>query len=143
MARISNDELNSLHIVCYDGVCGLCNGVVQVLLRQDKHHTLMFMSLQSDLAKTYFAKTTINPDALESIIYVRKGKIFQKSSAVLHIANDLGGAWRLTQCLWVLPTFIRDGVYDLIARYRYRLFGRYDTCIIPSPTVSSRFLDLS
>lgn len=144
------------NLVLFDGVCNLCNGFVQFLLRHDRFQRLTFGSLQSEEAQRllYRASTAAgNPTtdartaftnggspALNSIIYLRHGQIYTRSTAVLWILRDLGGWWRLCGILAVVPRFIQDSFYDWVARNRYRWTGKRAQCMIPDPTLASRFL---
>ncbi|MDE1191155.1 MAG: thiol-disulfide oxidoreductase DCC family protein [Arachidicoccus sp.] len=133
---------NGAHdIILFDGVCNLCNGAVQFILRHDKKAIYQFASLQSDFAKNIFNKSgKIPSDELNSILLIRNNKIYQESSAVLHIAQRLNGGWKLLSLFLIVPKFIRDGIYKYIARNRYKWFGRQDACMMPAPELKARFL---
>lgn len=127
-------------IVFYDGLCALCNRYVRWALRNDKKKRLLFAALDSPPGvrlRRAFPETR----AVDSII-VRDGeRVFVKSEAVLVIAGQLGGVWRLVAVMRVLPRPLRDRLYDGIARRRYRWFGQLDACPLPSASERERFLD--
>lgn len=128
-------------LVFFDGVCNLCNNTVQFLLKIDKHQRLQFGSLQGETAKNNLPAYNISPNKLSSIIFIHKGKVYTESSAVLEIFRVIGGLWTLLYVFKIIPAFLRNGIYRLIARYRYQWFGKKDQCMIPSPSLQSRFLD--
>ncbi len=125
-------------ILYFDGVCNLCNGAVQWIIRRDKREQFLFATLQS--ADGRKAKAAVGA-GLDSIILFNEGHYYVKSDAALRIAQLLGGSWSWLGALKIFPKVFRDAVYDLIARNRYRWFGRKDACIIPTPALRKRFLD--
>jgi predicted DCC family thiol-disulfide oxidoreductase YuxK len=140
------------HLVLYDGVCGLCNRTVRLLLRIDRRRVLAFAPLQGQTAAQLAARhgfpiAAAGEDslALRSIVYVRSfglkhERAHLKSDAVLRILGDVGGAWSLLAVFRVVPRLLRDPLYDWVARHRYRWFGRYDSCPLPPPDQRARFL---
>jgi predicted DCC family thiol-disulfide oxidoreductase YuxK len=128
-------------LVFFDGVCNLCNGTVQFLLKIDKHRHLQFASLQGETAKKVLPVYQISPGKLSSIIFIHNNKIYTESSAVLEIFRVIGGLWTILYVFKIIPAFLRNGLYRLVARYRYQWFGKKDQCMIPSPSLKSRFLD--
>lgn len=126
-------------IVFYDGLCGFCDQSVQFLLRIDRRKRLFFAPLQGSTAKNLL-DPTLTQD-LDSIVFLSQGNVRQRSSAILAILQTVGGAWRLTWPLSIIPRFLRDGVYQILAQNRYRWFGRLDQCRLPSTSQKSRFLD--
>ena len=134
-------------ILLYDGVCGLCNRFVQFILRRDRNAIFRFASLQSSLAARVLARHGANPTDLDTV-YVAVNYdlpdeyILARSDAVGFVLNQLGGPWRSAAfLLQLLPKFLRDLVYNAIARHRYRIFGRSDTCTLPRDQDHTRFLD--
>jgi predicted DCC family thiol-disulfide oxidoreductase YuxK len=129
--------------VLFDGVCNLCSAAVQFVIKRDKQSKFRFASLQStyakDLLANYFSQKR-NTD-LYSIFLVEGDKIYSRSDAALRIARHLRGGWRLLSLLRFIPRFIRDAVYNLISRNRYRLFGKKEVCMIPSPELKDRFVE--
>lgn len=127
-------------IVYYDGVCALCNGFIRWALKHDAKRRLLFAPLESGHGVRLRRAFPQTRDA-DSIV-VRDGeRVAIKSDAILAIAQRLGGVWRLTALLRVLPRWLRDSAYDLIASRRYRWFGRLDACPLPPASERDRFLD--
>jgi predicted DCC family thiol-disulfide oxidoreductase YuxK len=132
--------MHSEVVLLFDGVCNLCNGVVQFLIRQDKKGILKFASLQSHAAAQRLHGHG-DLKKLTSVVLIEKGQVFQKSNAVLKVVQYLPWYWQWAQVFWIVPRFIRDGIYDWIARNRYQWFGKRDTCIMPTPELKERFLN--
>ena len=128
-------------IVFFDGVCNLCNRSVNFLIRHDKKGILQFASLQSAFAKNTLPKSLLNGEALDSIVVYTEGKYYKKSSAVLKLCKTLGGFFYVFQLGYLLPPFVRNEVYTLIANNRYRWFGTTAQCSMPKADVKDRFLD--
>ena len=128
-------------IILFDGVCNLCNGFVQFILTREKTDRLIFTSLQSDkgmaLLKEYHLPLEETPS---SIVFIEEGKAYTQSTAILKIARHLKGIWCLAPYLLIIPKPIRDLVYELIGKNRYRLFGKSTTCWLPTPEFKKRFL---
>lgn len=145
--RPNLDGLNP--VVFYDGVCGLCNRTVQFILKRDGREAFRFAPLQGPLACRVLRAHGIDPSDLDTI-YVAvkcdqssKERLLARSDAAVFVFRELGGVWRAgAAVLGMLPRSVRDWGYRLIARNRYRIFGRYETCPIPSERVRARFLDL-
>lgn len=128
------------HIVLFDGVCQFCNSSVNFIIRQDKKKLFRFAALQSEAGQNLLAQYHLQKENFASFVLLENGKAYQRSSAVLLLSNQLPWYWKWTQVFWIVPKFMRDGVYDLIARNRYKWFGKRDACIVPSPDVRERFL---
>lgn len=129
-------------VVFFDGVCNLCNRTVQFIIRHDKEGVFRFASLQSGSGqKVLEAVTAEHGHIPDSIILSYKGKYYIKSSAALKIAMLLGGVGWLLAPGYIFPRFIRDAVYNFIAKRRYQWFGKRDECMIPTPELKARFLD--
>ncbi|MEO5909699.1 MAG: thiol-disulfide oxidoreductase DCC family protein [Pelobium sp.] len=126
-------------IILFDGVCNLCNSFVQKVIAADLHDYFRFASLQSEVAIALLKNHPEFKD-LKTIIFIDKDKIYTRSTAALKIAKHLKGAWPLLQTGYVLPAFLRDGIYNFIAKNRYRWFGKKDACMIPSPALKQKFL---
>jgi predicted DCC family thiol-disulfide oxidoreductase YuxK len=129
-------------ILFFDGVCNLCNNAVQFIIRHDKEGKIRFASLQSEAGKSakaaVLAKKASVPD---SLIFLENDIFYTESDAALHVAKYLDGGWQTLRYLNIFPRFLRDAVYRLIARYRYKLFGVRDTCMIPTQALRQRFLE--
>lgn len=128
------------HIVLFDGVCNLCNGFVQFLIRRDPQGRFKFASLQSESGRQLLQDYGYSEYPLTSIIYIRGDRSYEMSTAVLQIMNSLGGIWSLAGVLRVIPKGIRDRVYRFIARRRYLWFGKKEACMVPTPQLRQRFL---
>lgn len=126
-------------IIFFDGVCNLCNASVQWIILRDKKKQFRFAPLQGNTAKELLKIS--QDEAPQSVILYHKGKVFNKSSAALRIAILLGFPFNLTGIFFIVPSFIRNIVYDWIARNRYRWFGKKDACMIPTPELKTLFLD--
>lgn len=126
-------------IVLFDGICNLCNRSVQFMIDHDPDAHLHFASLQSEVGQALLAQHHLPTQNFKSLILIEAGKIFTRSTAALKIARYLSGYHWLSLFLWV-PAFLRNGVYDLIARNRYQWFGQSESCRIPTPELKSRFL---
>jgi predicted DCC family thiol-disulfide oxidoreductase YuxK len=146
-------------VVLFDGVCNLCNGSIQFIIKRDPGARFHFASLQSPAGRQLLEKAGLivagsahppapdlnspgpDPPGLNSFVLLENGKVFTRSSAALRVLKQLGGGWKLLYAFRIVPPFIRDGVYDWIARNRYRWFGRQEACWIPTPELKERFLD--
>ena len=126
------------YIILYDGDCGLCNRSVRFILKHERNQHLQFTSLQSSFSKKVFSDFKLKDDFDESILFYRDGKLFSKSKAVLRIIPFLKWYFYPLLIIWLVPNFIRDMFYDLIARNRKR-FSK--VCKLPDPKYSKRFLD--
>ncbi len=126
-------------VIFFDGVCNLCNGSVQFVIRHDKNGLFKFASLQSDFAASFFRENgyTIQSD---SIILYTNGKFYDRSAAVLRIARRLHFPVNAASIFFIVPAFLRDPVYGFIAAHRYKWFGRKDSCMVPDPALRNRFL---
>jgi predicted DCC family thiol-disulfide oxidoreductase YuxK len=147
MTPVMDNTNASTLVLLYDGVCGFCSKTVRFVLDHDKRGIMRFAALQSDYGKAVIARHSIlqNVDSvalLETSSTTGKERIFIRSTAALRIFAYLGGAWKLFLVAYIIPTSVRDFFYDLFARYRYKIFGKYDSCLIPSKEVGDRFLDL-
>ena len=125
------------NLVFFDGVCNLCNSTVQILLNIDKYQRLKFGSLQGETAKNILPAYQISPEKLTSIIFIHNDKSYTESTAVLEIFRVLGGPWKALYIFKIIPGFIRNGIYRIVARYRYKWFGKKDQCRIPSPALKN------
>ena len=128
-------------VVFFDGVCNLCNGFVRFLIPRDPRGILKFASLQSAYAREQLSHAGYDPDQLYSIMVMRDGKILERSAAVMEIVRHLSWPWRAIRVFNILPRFICDFFYKLIANNRYRLFGKKDECMIPTPELKARFIE--
>jgi predicted DCC family thiol-disulfide oxidoreductase YuxK len=128
-------------VVLFDGVCNLCNGTVQFIIKRDKSSKFLFASLQSDFGQSQLLKFGLDPTQLHSIITVEDGKFYERSDAALKIASGLAQPWSMLGMFRILPRFLRDWVYDFIAKNRYRMFGKQESCMIPTPEMKAKFVE--
>ncbi|RKD25049.1 thiol-disulfide oxidoreductase [Ammoniphilus oxalaticus] len=128
-------------VILFDGVCSFCNGSVQFILNRDDADRFRFCSLQSAAGQALLAHYQL-PNDLQSLAVIDAGKVYLQSDAVLRICKQLGGAWKLLYVFRGIPKWARDPVYRMVANNRYRWFGKQETCMIPSPEVRAKFLDL-
>lgn len=127
-------------VILFDGVCNFCNGAVNFTIKRDKHHTIKFAPLQSDIGKMLLLQYGLPENYSSSFLFIEKGKLFSRSTAALRVCRYLKGFWPLCYGLIIIPAFIRNAVYDLIAKNRYKWFGQKAECMIPTPDVRARFL---
>lgn len=128
-------------IVIFDGVCNYCSSVVAFIIKRDARDVFRFAPFQSESAKALLEKYGVREDCLDSFILIEDGKLYTRSEAALRLWRRLGGLWSLTYAFIAVPAFVRDAVYDFIARNRYKWFGKKDECMIPGPDVRERFLE--
>jgi predicted DCC family thiol-disulfide oxidoreductase YuxK len=148
MTEVERNAIEGRALLLYDGVCALCNGVVQFLMRHDRLDEFRYAPLQSGLGREVLARFDIHtvPDGVMLLTdaLTPTEHLYQRSDAVAEALQRLSapsGMWRLAgRALRLVPRPLRDWGYGLVARFRYRLFGRYDTCPIPSPEQRSRLL---
>jgi predicted DCC family thiol-disulfide oxidoreductase YuxK len=134
-------------IVLYDGVCGLCNRLNQFLLKRDRNDRLRFVSLQSDLARKILERHGADPSDLDTVYVVEdydtpSERLLKRSNAILRALEVLGGIWKLSVAGKVLPRPLRDLFYKVVATNRYRVFGKYEVCMMPDPKYRKKFLDV-
>lgn len=139
----SPDSLGSHRpiLILFDGVCNLCNGVVQFIVKRDPKGKFKFASLQSEAGRSILKQFNIDPDLLHSIVVVHNNAALQRSDAAIYIATHLGGGWKLLKVFKILPKFLRDAGYNVVAASRYRIFGKKDSCMIPTPQLKERFIE--
>ena len=128
-------------ILLFDGVCNLCNRSVQFFIKHDKEGTLKFAPLQSETGKQLLSNSNLNNAYLDSLILIENEKAYDRSSAALRSTKYLNGLWPVFQIFLIIPKFLRNPVYNWIARNRYKWYGKRDQCMIPTPAIKERFLD--
>ena len=134
-------------ILLYDGVCGLCNHFVQFILRHDHKDQFRFAALQSNLARTILKRHSLSPDVLDTVYVVfdygeSTEHLLSRNEAASAVLKELGSIWRLgAKLLDLFPKRFRDWRYALVARHRYRFFGKYETCPVPKEKDRHKFLD--
>jgi predicted DCC family thiol-disulfide oxidoreductase YuxK len=133
-------EPNNTHIILFDGVCNLCNRSVQFIIKRDPKGKFKFASLQSEPGQTLLKEFHMTGTGFDTFILVEGDKVFVRSTAALRVLSGLGGIWKLFYGFMIIPKPIRDFVYDRVAKSRYRVFGRRETCMIPTGNLTERFL---
>ena len=127
-------------VILFDGVCNFCDAFANFIIRQDKKNVFLFAALQSAAGEELLKQYKIDWKANDSFVVIENGKAYQKSEAALRLYNRLPWYWKWTQVFWIVPKFIRDAVYNLIARNRYSWFGKKEECIIPTAEIKAKFL---
>lgn len=127
-------------VIFFDGVCNLCTGSVQFVIKHDPQHYFRFASLQSELGQLFLQQNGLSADTFDSFILWEDGKYYTESTAALRVARKLNGLWPALYGFMLLPAFIRNSVYRLVARNRYRWFGKKETCWIPAAELNSLFI---
>jgi len=133
-------NIQNYKIVLFDGVCNLCNVSVQFIIKRDKKGKFRFASLQSEFGKKQIEKYKIDILKSDSVIYIANNKAYMQSSAALRIVKQLDGFWPVLFFFVVVPPFIRNSLYNFVAKNRYRWFGKKDLCMVPDSELKSRFL---
>lgn len=128
------------HIILFDGICNLCNGFVLFIIRRDKKGIFKFASLQSETGQQMLLRLGLEKNAFKSFVLIHGDKYYLKSTGILKMLRELKGFWRIFYVFILVPRFIRDFVYDMIAKSRYKIFGKQETCMIPTPELQNRFL---
>ena len=127
-------------VIFFDGFCNLCNGAVQFTIKKDHKNIFRFASLQSDYAEKALAPFAIAPKQGDSFVLFEDGKVYQRSTAALRVARQLSGLWPLLYAFIVVPRFIRDAIYNYVAKNRYKWFGKKESCWVPTPELKEKFL---
>jgi predicted DCC family thiol-disulfide oxidoreductase YuxK len=133
--------MNSSPTILFDGVCNLCNSSVQFVIKKDIDKIFQFASLQSDAGEKLLKQYNLSTSNFDSFILIQENKVYQKSGAALKVVKQLSGSIKLLYAFIVIPVFIRDAVYNFIAKNRYKWFGKKDECMIPTPELKARFLN--
>lgn len=128
-------------IILFDGVCNVCNGFVNFLIPRDAKNKFQFGSLQSLKVKELLKQYHYDADDISTVILIENNKLYPQSTAVLKIFRQMSGAWPWLYAFIIIPKPIRDFLYQLIARNRYKLFGKKDACMIPTPELKAKFID--
>jgi predicted DCC family thiol-disulfide oxidoreductase YuxK len=126
--------------ILFDGVCNFCNSSVNLIIKRDKKNYFLFSSLQSEYSQNFLTQNNFPKNNFDSIILIENNKLYQKSTAALKIARHLKGFWKLSYVFIIIPPVIRDFFYDIIAKNRYKWFGKKDVCMIPDEKTKRKFL---
>lgn len=129
-------------LILFDGICNLCNSSIQYVIKRDKNDRFLFAPLQSDIGKFLIEEFKIDTEKTDSILLFNpeKHSLKHKSSAALHVARHLGFPSNLMSIFFIVPTFIRNWVYNYVAKNRYKWYGKKDACMIPTPELKSKFI---
>ena len=128
-------------LLLFDGVCNLCNGFVQFVIRRDPKGVFRFTALQSEVAQELLTEREVeNRTDLDTVILIEKGKVYTHSDVALRVVRRMPGLWPLFGVFRIIPKFLRDAIYNWVARNRYRWFGKRESCMIPTPELKARFL---
>lgn len=128
-------------VVLFDGVCNLCNRSVQFIIKRDKKKRFLFASLQGKTGQEILRQFNLPANDFNSFLILEKNKIYTRSTGALRMLKLLGGGWKLLYGLIIVPKFIRNAVYNWIARNRYNWYGKREECMVPAPELKERFLD--
>ncbi|MGF1753446.1 thiol-disulfide oxidoreductase DCC family protein [Vibrio makurazakiensis] len=131
--------MNQPYIVIFDGVCNLCDGSVRFIINRDPTAKFVFTPMQSEHAQTLLKKHNLSELTLDSVVLIKGERSFIQSDAAIEIAKELHGFWRWLRIFKIIPAPIRNFLYQWVAKNRYKIFGRRDVCIAPSPNVRKRF----
>jgi len=130
-------------VILFDGVCNFCNGAVNFIIERDKTGYFKFAPLQSEIGEKLLAENGIDKIETDSVVLVEDGKVYTHSTAALRIARQLDGAWKFSYGFVIVPRFVRNFFYRMFAKYRYKMFGKQDACMLPTPEIRQRFLAMS
>ncbi len=134
-------------ILLYDGVCGLCNRLVQFLLKHDQRDRIRFATLQSHFAIDHLQRVGANAEDLDTVYVIKNcgdwtEEVLNRSDAILYLMRELGGIWSVVSWGRILPRWLRDRMYDVVAKNRYRVFGKSEMCMMPDPKDRHKFLEV-
>jgi predicted DCC family thiol-disulfide oxidoreductase YuxK len=132
--------MNSRPIILFDGICNLCDGAVQFVIKHDPEKKFLFASLQSEAGLQLLKQYKLPVETFSSFILIKDEKVYSKSTGALKVARQIEGVWSWLYIFIIIPAFIRDTVYTWIAKNRYKWFGKKETCLTPTPELKSRFL---
>lgn len=128
-------------IILFDGVCNFCNSAVNFIIRRNKNASLLFAAMQSQAGQKILQQFGLPVNDMQSFVLIENGKAYKQSTAALRICRHLSGLWPLCYGFFIVPAFIRNAVYNWIAKNRYKWFGKQQQCMIPTPEVKARFLN--
>lgn len=132
--------MNSQPIILFDGICNLCDGAVQFVIKHDPENQFLFASLQSEAGQRLLKQYKLSVENFNSFILIQDKKVYNKSTGALKVARQIKGVWSWLYIFIIIPAFIRDTVYTWIAQNRYKWFGKKEACMIPTPELKARFL---
>lgn len=127
-------------VILFDGVCNFCNGAVNFVIKRDKKALIQFAPLQSEKGRMFSRQFGFSEEDMKTFLFIEDGKVYTKSTAALRVCRYLGALWPLCYGCVIVPKFIRDGMYNWVAKNRYKWFGKKETCMMPTPEVRTRFI---
>ena len=130
-------------IILFDGVCNFCNGSVNFIIDRDPEKYFKFAPLQSEIGQRLLSEHGVDKTVTDSVVLIEDGKAYIRTTAALRIARKLKGAWRYFYGFSIVPAFVRDVFYKLFAKYRYKMFGKQEACMMPTPEIRERFLAMN
>jgi len=131
------------NLILFDGVCNLCSALVQFVIRHDPAAKFRFAAIQSQVGREIFQSHGLDAADLQTFVFIAEGKLFLRSDAAIEVVSRFGRAWSICKIFRFVPRAFRNAIYSLIARNRYRWFGRKEVCMVPTPEIKERFLDPS
>lgn len=129
------------HIILFDGFCNLCSGTVKFIIRNDRKAVFKFAALQSPVIQQLLKKHGLLNNKADTFVYFKEGVVYIKSKAALEVLKTLEWPWKAGYLFIIVPRSVRDFLYDLIAKHRYRIFGKRSKCMIPTTEIQNRFID--
>ena len=133
--------MNDNPVILFDGICNFCNSAVNFTLKRNKKANIRFAPMQSEAGQKLLQQYNLPADDMQSFIFIEGGVVYKQSTAALKVCRHLRGLWPLCYGFIIVPKFIRDGIYNWIAKNRYKWFGVQQACMIPTPEVRARFLN--
>ena len=127
-------------VILFDGICNFCNSAVNFTIKRDKKAIIQFAPLQTEKGRMFLRQYNLPTNEMKSFVFIEDGKAYTRSTAALRVCRYLRGVWPLCFAFIIVPRFIRDGIYDWIAKHRYKWFGVRQECMMPTPEVRKRFL---
>jgi len=131
------------NLILFDGVCNLCSALVEFVIRHDPAAKFRFAAIQSQVGREIFQSHGLDAADLQTFVFIAEGKLFLRSDAAIEVVSRFGRAWNICKLFRFVPRAFRNAIYSLIARNRYRWFGRKEVCMVPTPEIKERFLDPS
>lgn len=138
---MKNSIPQNTQLILFDGVCNFCNSSINFIIDHDPEKYFKFAPLQSELGQSILEQFNKNTKDLDSVILLKNNQLYQKSEAAVEITKHLSGSWKYLAVFGILPTFFLNFFYDIIAKNRYRIFGKTETCRIPTPELRERFCE--
>lgn len=127
-------------VILFDGVCNFCNGAVNFVIKRDEKALIQFAPLQSEKGRMFSRQFGFSEEDMKTFLFIEDGRVYTKSTAALRVCRYLGALWPLCYGFIIVPKFIRDGMYNWIAKNRYKWFGKKETCMMPTPEIRTRFI---